>query len=239
MRASPFVHSRDLWRSARKHKASCGAFAAGYSNHFGKRGAKGAILSNGPKGNSGRTLPREEESSTRHSHRRSALKSTTALLTRADQDRLRRFISVHEARLAREEEALALLSSRVESAQIVDPRDVPGDLVTMHSQLRVRDPDTGRSHVITVTLPMEHGSDSFQRAFTIAAVLGARAGDDMVWRYTGGIRRACIQEVFFQPESRRVWSRAHPRCEGLANVRITLPETPRVRAQSSLRRQDS
>jgi propanediol dehydratase large subunit len=65
------------------------------------------------------------------------LKSTTALLSRVDRDRIRRFITLHEVRLAREQEVLALLSARVERARIAGDSEVPQDVVTMYSQRRM------------------------------------------------------------------------------------------------------
>ena len=126
------------------------------------------------------------------------------LLNREDRDRVRRFISLHEARLAREEEALALLSARLERGQLIDAVDLPSDVVTLHSQVRMRDADSGRLYVTTVTLPMEGKSTraaSLLRAYPRVALLGARVGDDIVWRSAGRLRRARIEQILFQPES--------------------------------------
>jgi regulator of nucleoside diphosphate kinase len=135
--------------------------------------------------------------------RRSALPSTTLLFTPQDQDRLRRFISVHEARLAREAESLALLTARVESGQIVEAEGVPPDVVTMNSQVRLQDTDSGRFYVTTVALLPERQSDggSLSHAYPSAALLGARVGDEIVWRCAGRLYCARIEEVLFQPKS--------------------------------------
>jgi regulator of nucleoside diphosphate kinase len=129
------------------------------------------------------------------------LPSTTLLFTAQDQERLRQFISVHEARLAREAEALARLNARAESGQIVDADEVPPDLVTMYSQVRLQDIDSGRFYVTTVALPLERQpiEGSLSRAHPAAALLGARVGDEIVWRSAGRLHRARIAELLFQP----------------------------------------
>ena len=63
---------------------------------------------------------------------------------------------------------------------------------------------TGRLYVTTVTLPMEGKSTraaSLLRAYPRVALLGARVGDDIVWRSAGRLRRARIEQILFQPES--------------------------------------
>jgi regulator of nucleoside diphosphate kinase len=111
---------------------------------------------------------------------------------------------VHEARLAREAEALALLTERVESGQIVDEADVPPDLVTMYSQVRLQDSDSGRFYVTTVALPPHREPNNHEllsRAYPAAALLGARVGGEIVWRSGGDLHRARIAELLFQPNS--------------------------------------
>jgi transcription elongation GreA/GreB family factor len=80
------------------------------------------------------------------------------LLNREDRDRVRRFITLNEARLAREDEALALLSARLERGRLLDAIDFPPDVVTLDSQVRMRDADSGRLYRATVILPRAAGS---------------------------------------------------------------------------------
>ena len=74
------------------------------------------------------------------------------LINREDRDRVRRFILLNEARLAREEEALALMSARLERGRLLEAADFPTNVVTLHSQVRMRDADSGRTYVTTASL---------------------------------------------------------------------------------------
>jgi len=126
------------------------------------------------------------------------------VLNREDRDLVRRFISLHEARLAREEEALALLSAKLERGHLMDAVDFPPDVVTLNSQVRMRDADSGRLYVTTVSLSRDAKScsgASLLRGYPKLALLGARVGDDIVWRSAGRLRRARIEQILFQPES--------------------------------------
>jgi regulator of nucleoside diphosphate kinase len=134
------------------------------------------------------------------------------LLNREDRDRVRRFISLHEARLAREEEALALLSARLERSYLIEAFEFPPDVVTLDSQVRMRDEDSGRLYVTTIALSRDAkrcSGASLLRGYPRLALLGARVGDDIVWRSAGRLRRARIEQILFQPESsaRRASSR--------------------------------
>jgi regulator of nucleoside diphosphate kinase len=126
------------------------------------------------------------------------------LINREDRDRVRRFILLNEARLAREEEALALMNARLERGRLMEAGDFPANVVTLHSQVRMRDADSGRTYVTKVSLPRdgEVGSGaSLLRAYAKIALLGACVGDDIVWRSAGCLRRARIEQILFQPEA--------------------------------------
>lgn len=125
-------------------------------------------------------------------------------VNREDRDRVRRFILLNEARLAREEEALALLSARIERCRLLEAGEFPANVVTLDSQVRMRDADSRRSYLTTVSLPRDgevRGGASLLRAYAKIVLLGACVGDDIVWRSAGRLRRARIEQLIFQPES--------------------------------------
>jgi hypothetical protein len=83
----------------------------------------------------------------------------------------------------------------------------------------MRDADSGRTYVTTVSLPRdgEVGSGaSLLRAYAKIALLGACVGDDIVWRSAGRLRRARIEQILFQPESST--RRETPRLRGTPSV---------------------
>lgn len=127
----------------------------------------------------------------------------TPLLSRGDRDSLRRFICVHEARLAREAAAIAALEENVETARSVEADELPAGVVTLYSQVRLRDIDTGRVFIVTVAPPHAQSGANvpFWRTYAMAALLGAHEGDEVVWRGADGLCRARVEQVLLQPRA--------------------------------------
>jgi len=156
---------------------------------------------------------------------------TIRVFTAADQDRLRQFISAHQTRVAREADALAQLSAKVEEGEVVSADEVPGDIVTIYSQIRVQDVDSGRSWVSTVALPAEsdfHGANTLLNAYPAVELVGARVGDEFEWRSAGRQRRARVEEILFQPEASERHSRERARQASLAQPASAASSRPKA-----------
>jgi regulator of nucleoside diphosphate kinase len=104
----------------------------------------------------------------------------------------------------RDQGHLAELEQELHRAELIDAEDLSRDVVTMHSTVRVRDLDSGKSAVYTLVFPVE--ADIEKRRVSVlapigTALLGYRAGDRVEWRMPGGTRRLRIEEVVYQPEA--------------------------------------
>ncbi len=166
------------------------------------------------------------------------MQSRASVLSRADRDRLLQFITLHEAQIADEREALARLSARVKSMHVVEADEVPHDMVTMYSQIRLRDLDTQRSFIITATLPEVKPTVLLARAYPLGALLGARVGDEIVWGRGDRQHRVRVEEVLFQPESSARQLRARNRSAQSLSA-IMSHRKPGARSRSSLPPRDS
>ncbi|MEP7245666.1 MAG: GreA/GreB family elongation factor [Gammaproteobacteria bacterium] len=160
-----------------------------------------------------------------------------ALISRLDRARLRRLLNVCGSRLIREREQLAALRTRLDAARPLDPEDVPESLVTMHSQARVRDLDSGRAYTITVVLPSDcevQNSAQPPLRWIGLALLGAREGDEVRWHSHGGVQRLRIEKVIYQPETTRRHVRARARRQKRAKA--TRVATPHRKPEATTRR---
>jgi regulator of nucleoside diphosphate kinase len=96
------------------------------------------------------------------------------------------------------------LEGELDRADVIDPRHIPSDVITMNSTATAVDLDTGREMQFTVVFPGEAAPEA-GRISVLApvglALLGSRAGDDIEWPIPGGIRRLRIDDVQYQPES--------------------------------------
>lgn len=104
----------------------------------------------------------------------------------------------------KDREYLSNLEEELEQANVVPSRYIPADVVTMNSQVRVRDPDAGKELVLTLAFPAQ--ADYEQGKVSIlapmgTALLGYRAGDTIEWQAPAGRRRLRVEQVLYQPEA--------------------------------------
>ena len=96
------------------------------------------------------------------------------------------------------------LTEDLERATVVDPKDVPPDVVTLNSTLKIRDLDSGEEMVFTLVSPSN--ADLSQGRISLlapvgASVVGYRSGDVVEWPVPGGLKRLKIEKVLYQPEA--------------------------------------
>lgn len=122
------------------------------------------------------------------------------ILSRFDFERLERLL----ARVG-EGENLDLLQAELDRAEIVDPQDVPPDVVTMNSKVRMVDEATGEEFALQLVFPAaanaEHGAVSVLAPIG-SALLGLRVGASIEWPLPEGrARRIRVVAVTYQPEA--------------------------------------
>lgn len=119
------------------------------------------------------------------------------LITRTDAARLRELLATR-ARAERDQNHLLELAEELERARIAGSDEVPADVIGINSHIQVLDLASGERRYLTLVLP----PDSDARAGRISvlapmgtALLGFRAGDEVVWQMPGGLRRLRIESV--------------------------------------------
>jgi regulator of nucleoside diphosphate kinase len=102
------------------------------------------------------------------------------------------------------------LEFELERAQIVDAAEVPGDVITMNSTVRLRDLDNGDELDLTLVYPQDAKIDE-NRISILApigtAMIGYRAGDEIEWPVPDGKARFKVEDIVYQPESAGVFDR--------------------------------
>jgi regulator of nucleoside diphosphate kinase len=121
-------------------------------------------------------------------------------LTSQDLDRLEALL---EALPATAFPGKAELLAELDRADVVEPQDVPPDVVTMNSKVRFT-LTSGEDFCLTLVYPKDIDG-SADRISVLApvgsALLGLSAGDDIEWpRPGGGMMKVHIEEVVYQPE---------------------------------------
>ena len=125
-------------------------------------------------------------------------------ITDFDLERLRKLLDGTRLWSSRDREHLEQLDAELSEAHVVSATDVPPDVVTMNTRLRLRDLDSGKDMVFTLVFPSD--ADAEQGKVSVlaplgTAVLGFRRGDPFEWHMPGRVRRLQVEEVLYQPEA--------------------------------------
>jgi regulator of nucleoside diphosphate kinase len=120
------------------------------------------------------------------------------VVTELDARRLRGLFGARNAVSFRDQGHLQELKSELERARVVDATDVPADVITMHSRVRVLDLASGEHREYLLVFPAD-ADVSMHRISVLAplgtALLGYRDGDEVEWEMPGGVRRLRIESV--------------------------------------------
>ena len=126
------------------------------------------------------------------------MRDRSIVVTEVDARRLRGLLARQNQAPTRDRAHLQVLKSELERARVVLSEEVPADVVTMHSEVRVRDLETGEQDNYTLVFPLE--ADVLAKRISVlaplgTALLGFREGDTLEWMMPGGMRRLRIERV--------------------------------------------
>ena len=132
-------------------------------------------------------------------------KSTTVFITETDHERLGHLINMvrnqHDSANAG---YVKSLEEGIEFAEVVAPEDIPPDVVTMRSRLKLRDLDSGEVSVYSIVFPTEANIDEGRISILAplaTALLGRKRGDTVEFQAPSRLRRLVVEEILYQPES--------------------------------------
>lgn len=123
-------------------------------------------------------------------------------ITQQDFDRLSPLVRVRRAGPAADHEYLDMLEEELDRAEIIESHALPPDVITMNSEVRLKDLDSKEVKVYRLVFPNQSRTeDSISILAPIGtALLGYRVGDIIEWPVPKGIRRLQILAVVSQPE---------------------------------------
>ena len=113
------------------------------------------------------------------------------VITKYDKIRLKNFINDD-------------LRKELNRAKVVDPVDIPNDVITMNSKFKLKDLDSGEEMIYTLVFPED--ADIYKNKISIyapmgIALIGYRVNDIIEWQVPGGILRIKVLEIIYQPEA--------------------------------------
>lgn len=133
-----------------------------------------------------------------------AKRSKNIYITEPDYNRLSALIEKTRESNGIDREYLNKLEAELDRAEIVDPKDIPGNIITMRSTVRLKDLVSGEENTYSLVFPTE--ADFSQGKISVlapigTAILGYRRGDTIEWTVPSGLRRLKVDEIIYQPEA--------------------------------------
>jgi len=128
---------------------------------------------------------------------------TRHLVTDLDCKRLQILLAAARASQPEVMAWLEALQRLLETADVIPAEDVPPDVVTMNSVVRIKDLDTGEERSFALVFPNKTGMG--EKAVSVlapigCALIGCREGDSLNWEVPAGTRRIQITQIVYQPE---------------------------------------
>ncbi len=135
---------------------------------------------------------------------KTGLEKRKTYVTESDKAKLEDLLDYVKNVHTRDRDYVETLEEELEHAEVVTAADILPDVVTMNSQVRVRDLDTKKVVVYRLVFPWD-ADYSRERISILApigtALLGYRVGDVIEWKVPSGTRRLKVESVSYQPEA--------------------------------------
>lgn len=125
-------------------------------------------------------------------------------ITEFDLARLEDLLDKVDTEGSRDSRHLQELEDELLRAEVVEPRQIPADVVTMNSRVALKDLATGEEMVYELVFPADARLEENKISILApigTALLGYRAGDTITWKVPGGTRKIKITKILYQPEA--------------------------------------
>lgn len=125
-------------------------------------------------------------------------------ITDNDMKRLRELIKVAREFDNEDKKYLRELEDELNKGEVVSSRDVPHDVITMNSKVRLRDINTQKNMVCWLVFPDDSNADQGKISILApigTALLGYKVGDIIEWKVPIGLMKLKVEEILYQPEA--------------------------------------
>lgn len=129
---------------------------------------------------------------------------STIHITKFDMDRLIELIEGMRMAPKANQANLDLLEKELYRGVLVDPQNIPRDVITMNSRVSVTDTTSGEKMTYTLVFPSAANITDHKLSILAPlgmALLGYRMGDIIEWAFPSGIRKLRIDGIIYQPEA--------------------------------------
>lgn len=126
------------------------------------------------------------------------------IVNKVDYSRIHQCINIAKRQNTIGANEAEILLNELHSAQLVEPQEIPGDVVTMNSVVRISFLNTNKSLQFQIVYPdsaniRENKISIFSPVAT--ALIGYKVGDEVEWIVPSGLTKIHIDEIVYQPEA--------------------------------------
>ena len=136
------------------------------------------------------------------------MKKKTIQITNYDMERLQELLSNTKYIIEKDEKVLHKLEGKLKRAEIVFWKDISHNVVTMNSQVRLKEYGTKEEMVLDVVFPDE-ANPKWNHISVLTslgtALIGRSVGDNIKWNPSADTTEQIeILEILFQPEANKM-----------------------------------
>ncbi|NLA41707.1 MAG: nucleoside diphosphate kinase regulator [Smithella sp.] len=128
----------------------------------------------------------------------------TIHITKFDMERLTELMEGLRLSPKANQANLDLLEKELYRAVLVDPQNIPRDVITMNSKVVVTDTESGEKTTYTLVFPSAANISDNKLSIMAPlgmALLGYRIGDVIEWPVPSGVRKLKVDKITYQPEA--------------------------------------
>jgi len=125
-------------------------------------------------------------------------------ITRYDMDRLTELIDGLRLSPKANQANLDLLEKELYRAVLVDPQQIPHDVITMNSKVIITDTESGEKTTYTLVFPSAANISENKLSIMAPlgmALLGYRTGDIIEWPVPSPASKLKVDKIIYQPEA--------------------------------------
>ena len=125
-------------------------------------------------------------------------------ITNNDMERLRKLIITAKEADSEDKKYLRELEDELNKGEMVNSQDIPHNVITMNSKVRLRDINTQKEMIYWLVFPDDSNADQGKISILApigTALLGYKVGDIIEWKVPAGLTKLKVEEILYQPEA--------------------------------------
>ncbi|AZI20210.1 nucleoside diphosphate kinase regulator [Chryseobacterium taklimakanense] len=126
------------------------------------------------------------------------------IINKNDYTRIHQSINLAKQNNAIKKDEAEKLMNELKSAKLVEPKDIPGDVVTMNSVVKIHFQNNKQKMQFKIVYPKDANLKENKISIfsaVVSALIGYKVGDEIEWLLPSGMTKIVIDEIIYQPEA--------------------------------------